>query len=152
MFGSIIHQGIGGIYQIIKSRFSTSFQLHLKTSGTTQSRYYRWSRQVDLTFRIFFEVFLYRIHNFFDAGILPFFPWFQNHSQFRTSLITTDTRTATRHILNIFYIRILFQISYGTFRHNTGTLQCSAFRQLKFNFKISLIFHRQETGRNNTVN
>ena len=151
MSGSIIHQCIRRIHEIIKSSFSTSFQLHFKTTGATQSRYDRRGRQVDFTLRIFLQMFFYGIHDFLNTGALSLFPGFQDDSQFGTSLITTHTRTASRHILHIFYIGILVQISYRPLCYHTGTLQRCPFRQFQFNLKVSLVFYRQETGRDNPV-
>ena len=151
-FGSIIHQRICRIYQIIESSLSTSFQLHFKTTGAAQSRYDRRSRQVDFTFGIFSQMFFYRIHNFFNTGALSLFPRFQNNGQLGTPLITPYTRAASGHVLYIFYIWILLQISNRAFRHYTCSLQGSSFRQFKFNLKVSLVFYRQETSRNNPVN
>ena len=129
VLGSIIHQRICCIHQVVESSLPTSFQLHFKTTGTTQSRYDRRSRQIDFTFRVFLQMFFYRIHDFVNTGTLSLFPRFQDDRQFGTPLITAHTRTASRHILYIFYVGVLIQISNRTLCYSTGTFQCSSFRQ-----------------------
>ena len=152
VLGSIIHQCVRRLYQIIKSSLSTGFQLHFKTTRSTQSRYHRRSGKINFTFRIFLEMFFHCIHYLFDAGVLAFFPGFQDNCQFRTPLTASHTRTASCHILYIFDIRILLQVSNGTVGHGTRTFQRSPLRQFKFYLKISLVFYRQETCRDNTMN
>ena len=95
---------------------------------------------------------LHCIHNLFDTCVLALFPRFQYNRQLGTSLITAYTRTASRHILNIFYVWILFQISNSTIGHYARTFQSCSLRQFQFNLEVTLVLYGQKTSRNNTMN
>ena len=148
----IIHQRIRCLYQIVKGSLTASFELHFKTAGCSQSRNHRRSGKIDFTFGIFRQVLFHLLHYFVNGSILAVFPRFQDNGQFTACLIASYTRAATRYVLHISYIRVLFQILHRTIGHYTGTLQCSAFRQFQLHLKVSLVFGRQEAGRYQTVN
>ena len=148
----IIHQRIRCLYQIVKGSLTASFELHFKTAGCSQSRNHRRSGKIDFTFGIFRQVLFHLLHYFVNGSILAVFPRFQDNGQFTACLIASYTRAATRYVLHISHIRVLFQILHRTIGHYTGTLQCSAFRQFQLHLKVSLVFGRQEAGRYQTVN
>ena len=151
MLGSIVHQRIGSLHQIIECGFAASLKLHFKTSGTSQAGNNRWSGKINLTFGILLQVFLHFRHDFVYTGFLTFFPRFQNNGQLTTCLITPDTRTASGYILHISDVWILTKKRDGTLRHLACTLQSSPFGQFELYFEISLIFYRKETGGNNAM-